>query len=237
MQTTATISEADAARAALSGTPRERARIATRALLGLLRDPDDTRQVFLLGLVANGRAFPGFFARFASTDDGARLLAERPSIDGTTVARLRGLPADTLGGAYARYLDDNGLDADLFQAPPGLPEPIRYVAQRLRQTHDIWHVLTGYLPDVPGEVALQGFTYAQLGAPSAALIAGLGALRWAPSRPDIVPMTRDGYRRGKQAAFLAPVRWEALFERQLEEVRRELRISPAKARPRASAPS
>ncbi len=236
MQTIPT-SEADAARAALSGTPRERARIAARALAALLRDPDDTRQVFLLGIAANGRAFPRLFARFAATDDGARLLMERPAIDGATVARLRGLPADTLGGAYARYLDDNGLDADLFQPPPGLPELVRYLAQRLRQTHDLWHVLTGYLPDVPGEVALQGFTYAQLGAPSAALIAALGTLRWAPSRPEVIAMTLDAYRRGKAAEFLPPVRWEERFDRPLEEARRELRITPARAHPRASAPS
>lgn len=235
MQTTPTsprVSESDAARAAISGTRRERLRIAAGALFRLLRDPDDTRQVFLLGLVANGRSFPGFFLRFTSSADGRALLDERPTIDGAVVARLRALPADTLGGAYARYLDDNGLDADLFQAPPGLPDPIGYVAQRMRQTHDIWHVLTGYRPDVPGEVALQGFTYAQLGAPSSGLIAALGTLKWAARRPDMVPLTIDGYRRGKAAAFLASVRWEDHFEEKLVDVQRAFGIADAKAHPR-----
>ena len=231
---TSRVSESDAARAAISGTRRERLRIAAGALFRLMRDPDDTRQVFLLGIVANGPSFPGFFLKFASTADGQRLLAERPTIDGKVVERLRALPADTLGGAYARYLDGNGLDADLFQAPPGLPDPIGYLAQRMRQTHDIWHVLTGYRPDVPGEVALQGFTYAQLGAPSAGLIAALGTLKWAARRPDMVPLTLDGYRRGKAATFLASVRWEDHFEEKLVDVQRAFGVAPPKAHPRGA---
>ena len=41
------------------------------------------------------------------------------------------------------------------------PDPrAAYLAQRMRQTHDIWHVLTGYATDVAGEVQLQAFTLA-----------------------------------------------------------------------------
>ena len=224
--------EADAARIALTGSVVGRFRVGAAALRRLLADPDDTKQVFLLGIVANGPAFPQFLARFTESSDGARVLAERPTIDGKVVERLRALPATTLGGAYARYLDENGLDADLFQAPPGLPEPIAYIAKRVRQTHDLWHVLTGYHPDVPGEVALQGFTFAQTRLPSSALIAVLGTLKWSYARPDMVALTADGFRRGKHAAFLAPIYWEDRFERDLDDVRRELGVMPAKAHPK-----
>src|SRR6185436_723803 len=103
-------------------------------------------------------------------------------------------------------------------------------SQRIRQTHDIWHVLTGYRPDVPGEVALQAFSYAQTEAPGAALIALLGTVRWAAKAPGLARMTWDGYRRGRDAAFLAPVRWEDHWDRPLDDVRRELGIEPARAR-------
>jgi hypothetical protein len=33
-------------------------------------------------------------------------------------------------------MDDNGLDPDLFQAPPGVPADIAWVAQRLRHSLD-----------------------------------------------------------------------------------------------------
>jgi ubiquinone biosynthesis protein COQ4 len=223
-----TVTEADAANAALAGTKRQRARIAFGALRRLLQNPDDTRQVFLLGIAANAKSFPQFYLRFSSSPDGEALLRDRPSIDNAVVARLRTLAADTLGGAYARYLDSNGLDADLFQAPPGLPQPIAYIAQRVRQTHDIWHVLTGYHPDVPGEVALQGFTFAQTKMPSAGLIAAFGTLRALPMKPSVIAMTIDGFLRGRDAAFLAAVRWEDHFERKLSDVRKDFGVRDAR---------
>lgn len=219
--------EVDAARVALEGSRLERLRIALRSMARLVQDPDDTRQVFLLGLALNGPAFPALLARICAAEGGLALLSERPSIDSRSVDfdRLRALPAGSLGGAYARYLDAHGLDPDLFQAPPGLPEVPRFVAQRIRQTHDVWHVLTGYAPDVAGELCLQGFTYAQLRVPSSLGIALVGTLLRAPRAAGDV---WDGYLRGRAATFLPVVRFEDLWERPLEEVRRELGIRPAR---------
>ena len=219
--------ELDAARIALSGTPIQRASMAARALRDLLRDPDDTTRVFLLGLVLNRRQYPSFLARLTLDDRGARLLRERPAIDSSAVdyARLRALPADTLGGAYARFLDAHGLDPDMFQAPPGLPEVPAYVGQRMRQVHDVWHVLTGYPTDVGGEVALQAFTYAQTGMPSAAWIVLGALLRWGLARPQLGRLAVEGYARGRRATFLAPLWLEEQWERPLAEVRAELGIA------------
>jgi ubiquinone biosynthesis protein COQ4 len=223
-------SEAQAAAAAFDGTVRDRARIGIAALRALMQDPDDTRQVFLLGLVFNARFFPRFLARFATSGDGDELLRDRPAIDSRSVDldALRALPADSLGGAYIRYLDENGLDPDLFQAPPGLPPVPAFVSQRMRQTHDIWHVLTGYKPDVAGEIALQAFTFGQTRMPSAALIAIGGALRLSRIRPGIVRMALDGYRRGRRASFLPTVRWEQHWRRPVAEMRDELGVAPAR---------
>jgi ubiquinone biosynthesis protein COQ4 len=213
---------------ALNGSFWARMRVALGALGRLLRNPDDTVEVFFLGISLNGPRLPDLIGRMAGEEAGLSLLTERPTIDSRTVdfAHLRALPASTLGGAYARYLDANRLDPDLFQPPPGLPEVPRYVAQRIRQTHDIWHVLTGYAPDVPGELALQGFTYAQLRMPSAWLLAVLGTLIKSPRSARCV---YDGYARGRDAAFLPNVRFEDLWDRDLDNVRRELGIRPARA--------
>jgi ubiquinone biosynthesis protein COQ4 len=227
IRTPATATESDASNAAISGTFFDRFKIGAQAMFALLRDPDDIEQVFLLGIVANSAEFPRFLAKFASTAQGEALLADKPAIDGKVVARLRLLPEGTLGGAYARYLDENNLDADLFTAPPGLPQPAAYVAQRIRQTHDIWHVLTGYDPNVPGEIALQGFTYGQTWMPSAALIASLGTLRWMRKNPRVAKMAIDGYRRGRDATFLSSVRWEDHFDRPLEDVRHDFGVRGA----------
>lgn len=225
------LDEATAARIALGGKPLERARLAVNALRDLLDDPEDTSRVFVLGLLVSRRSYPEFLARFTMDDRGARLLRERPSIDSRTVdfARLRALPANTLGGAYARYLEERSLDPDLFQAPPGLPEVPAYVSQRMRQVHDLWHVLTGYDTDVRGEVALQAFTYGQTGTPSALLITLGALLRWGMRDRTMLPLAVDGFRRGRGAVFLPPLWLEEMWERPLEEVRRELGIVPASA--------
>ncbi len=222
------MTERQAVAIALDGSPVERLRVGAGALRRLLADPDDTVQVFLMGLVLNAPFFPQLLTRIATDAAGARLLEEKPLIDGRSVDwdRLRALPGSTLGGAYTRYLDDNHLDPDLFHAPPGLPEPARFIAQRIRQTHDVWHVLTGYAPDVPGELALQGFTFAQLHMPSALLLSTLGTAARAPRAARTV---LDGYRRGRDAKFLPVVRFEDAWERDLDEVRRELRVRPAAA--------
>lgn len=223
-------SEEAAARAALTGNAFERVALSVRAVRAIVKNPDDIRPVFILGLAANAGRFLQFLGRFAATDEGRALLHDRPTIDGAAVAELRKLPKGTLGRAYADYLDDNGLDADLFRAPPGLPPDAQYLAQRLRQTHDVWHVLTGYRPDVAGEVALQAFTFAQTRMPSAGLIAAAGTARWAFRARGLAKMTLDGYRRGKRAQFLASVRWEDRWTRSVDEVRREFGITPATAK-------
>lgn len=218
--------ELEAARVAMYGTAWERLSLSARALRRLFRDPDDTVQVFMAGLALNAPFFPPLLARIEESEQGRKLLEDRPSIDTRTVDfdHLRSLPASTLGGAYARYLDENRLDPDLFKPPPGLPEVPRFIVQRIRQTHDVWHVLTGYRPDVAGELALQGFTFAQLRMPTSFLISTLGTLLRAPGAARRV---LDGWRRGRDTAFLPVIRFEDHWERPLEDVRRELKVRPA----------
>lgn len=214
---------------AMTGSTWAKLRVAFGSLRRLLENPDDTVEVFFLGIAVNAPRLPAFLGRIAADERGLALLSERPTIDSRTVDwdKLRALPDTTLGGAYVRYLDDNGLDPDLFQPPPGLPVVPQWVAQRIRQTHDIWHVLTGYAPDVPGEIALQAFTYAQLRMPSAWLIAVFGTLLKAPRSARAV---FEGFARGEKAAFLPVIRFEDMWERDLDEVRRELGIAPAHQR-------
>jgi len=223
--------EREALDVAQSGSLRERLRLAARAGLRLLRDPSDTKQVFVMAIAVNGASFPRLIGRFAASNDGLDLLQERPFIDTAHVDfdALRALPGGTLGREYVRYLDEHDLDPDLFQEPPGLPPVPAFVARRFRQTHDIWHVLGGYEPDVPGEVALQAFTYAQTRMPSPLLIAVLGVLRFGWRNPNLLPMTVDGFRRGLRAEFLGAVRWEDLWEVPVDELRARLGLTMANA--------
>ncbi|MFT7580989.1 MAG: ubiquinone biosynthesis protein COQ4 [Myxococcota bacterium] len=216
-----------AAEMGLHGSPLRRISWASKAMVTLLRDPEDTEQVFLLSLMLNRRVMPAFLRRFAAHPGGARLLAETPSIDSSQIdyAALAELPATTLGGAYARFLEHNQLDADFFQAPPGLPDDIAYLVKRMRQSHDLWHVVTGYTTSVADEIALQAFVYAQTRMPSPLMIAAFGTARFLLADRAARLGAWRGYRRGREAHWLVPVRWEELWESPLHDVRTKLGIS------------
>ena len=146
----------------------DRARTVVRTLGTLSRDPGRLDQVLALVQAVNVEAVARGVKLIAADPAGRVLLEEQPRIDRDHVdlAALRRLPAGTLGREYTRFLDDNGITPDAFATLPDVGDPrAAYVMLRMRQTHDLWHVLTGYAPDVRGEVLLQAFTYGQTRAP------------------------------------------------------------------------
>jgi ubiquinone biosynthesis protein COQ4 len=86
---------------------------------------------------------------------------------------------------------------------------VAFVSKRIRQTRDLWHVLSDYRTDVAGEIALQAFTFAQMAMLASLLISVAGSLRWL-REPRIARMAIDGYRRGRDAEWLPVLRWESL---------------------------
>ena len=195
--------------------------VAISALYDLARDPNRLDRVLALGEAVNFPVFQQLWNRFQNDPDGREILAERPAIDTQHVdfAALEALPDGTLGREYVRFLRANGITPDAFKPITGDVDPrAAYLAQRMRQTHDLWHVITGYTPDVPGEIQLQAFTFAQLHAPSALLITILGTLRYGVS----VRSVRQAHRRGRQARFFGTVRWERRWTEPVADLRVEL---------------
>jgi ubiquinone biosynthesis protein COQ4 len=143
--------------------------------------------------------------------------------------RLQELPPDTLGGAYARHMQAHGLRPDFYDdvAPR---HRTHYLRGRLRQTHDIWHLLTGFGTDEVGEVGLQGFYFAQYTNGQSALI-GAGAMLRSLLRARLRDLERHveafcvGYCNGKAAESLLAVKWEETWSEKLDELRRRYRIA------------
>ncbi len=100
-----------------------------------------------------------------------------------------------------------------------------YLHQRMRDTHDLWHAVTGYKGDVLGEAALLGFTLAQSWNVGIALIVGIGLAKTAGA-PEARRLILEGYRRGKAAAWFPAVEWERLLARPVSEVRAQLDVGP-----------
>lgn len=201
-----------------------------RSGLALALNPDDTQQVFYLAYSVDRETLPLVAERLRAVPSGRELLKRRPSIDSSQVdfAALRALPENTLGGAYARMLEAKKLDPDLFYGtPPGLPEDLAYVGQRARQSHDLWHVLTGLDTDIPGEVALQAFTHEQMHQNFSRLIVTFGQLFFGRKYPEMRQLVERARRAGAGAPFLLAIIWEELWTEPLTEVRKQLRLDAA----------
>lgn len=221
---------------AASTAPRNRDRIrpldALRAMGGLLRDPDDTALVFEIIEALSGKTRTKVFDRFCRTESGQRLLATKPNLLARLTDRdtLLALPPGTLGRTYGEFMSREQISADgLVDASENwlredLPADRRWFADRLRDTHDLWHVVTGYGRDLVGEASLLAFTFAQTRNPGIGFIVAVAYLRARGINRPARRLLRDGYRRGRRAAWLPGVEWEALLDQPLARVREQLRV-------------
>lgn len=170
----------------------------------------------------------------------ARMLAERYLPEPYRLEDLDGYPEGTLGYVYRRHMLENGIKADFFTPiDPGDDE--HFFRLRLYQTHDVWHVLTGYPISIIGEMSIVGFYLghfdryigkdAWMPMTFTSLLASTTLLHIATRRSELVPDyfrgIFDGYTRGKEALPLFHVRWEHLWDRKVEDLRREFRIRPS----------
>lgn len=221
---------------------------AWRALKQLIADPERTDLVFEIIRALSGNAFEKAWQRFRAHPDGQRLLGARPSLLSTLSDRiaLRALPEGTFGRAYATFMDAAQLDAGGLVAAEeeasqnyarddgGWQDSDReYFGDRLRDMHDLWHVLTGYSRDEAGETANLAFTYAQV--PNLGI--GVMVLAGAALGPHDLSMYWPrylwrAYRRGRRAALLTVAPYEDLLALPLADVRRRLAIdAPSVAHP------
>lgn len=199
-----------------------------RALRKLRDNPDDTELALKAALLLNAGALARTLETFESHEEGRNVLAARPALDHQNVdlGALEALPSDTLGHAYAHFLKSRGLTLEVFVPPREIrDERKRYIGQRLRQTHDLWHVVTGYDTDVAGEIELQAFSFGQLQTPFAFFVALGGVLRAPMERREIFARVLRAYRRGRSAEQLCYRTWEKRFELPLADVRAELRLA------------
>jgi ubiquinone biosynthesis protein COQ4 len=217
-------------------------RRAWRALRGLIADSGRTDLAIEIIDALAGRSFERAFETFRGDPEGRRLLAERPSLLATLMNRdaLRALPVGSFGRAYVEFMHAANLRADgLAEAEaivvernglrPTLDADHDFFANRSRDMHDLWHVLTGYGMDEAGEAALLAFNLGQVPSLGIALIVGASTVVGPNDLRGSWPryLFRAG-RRGRRAVPLMLVPYERLLPQPLEAVRRLLRIQPAR---------
>lgn len=210
---------------------------ALKALKRLIADKEDTTQVFeIMNALAGGSLRRGY-QRLLEDSEGARQAFLMGELADRLQDRewLRTLPADSVGAAYVAFIDERNLSAygladesrKVADTEIEAAHPHAWYARRLRDVHDIWHVLTGYRTDALGEACVVAFSLPQTRSPGFGLIAAGVAIQFARARTGH-PCARsvlEAFVRGRRAAWLPAIDYEALLAEPLAEARTRLGLA------------
>jgi len=210
---------------------------AIAAMRRLTRDKEDTAQVFHIVKALSGNSYYRNFRRFAASSDGKRIVLDRADLLSTLCDRdrLSECEPGTLGRAYLDFVYGEGLTAEgLVDASEAAgvddftdPEVSLY-RKRLRDSHDLLHVVSGYGRDALGELCVLSLGNAQFYNHGIAFIVAIGIPKTLAQAPGL-PVARtafEAWQRGRTAEDLTTFYWEKHLDTPLEEVRRLLNLKP-----------
>lgn len=211
---------------------------ALKAFRRLVVDKEDTTQVFEIMESLTGRSIPWGLRRLLRSPGGARLAYQRAELNDklNDAVWLAEFAPGTVGAAYRDFMKAENLSAEglamqsrQVRAEIEAPNLYAWYGRRIRDAHDVWHVLTGYGRDALGEACVVSFSHAQTRS-LGFLFIGLGAANQIRRGSKAVPARRaviQAWRNGRRAHWLPAQDYEALFAEPLEAARTRLGIHPA----------
>lgn len=210
---------------------------ALQAMRRLIADKEDTQQVFEIMRALAGKSIPKGYRRLLATPKGGYIAYQREEFADrlSDSAWLASFGPGTVGAAYRDFIAPRGLSAEgladesrkVADNDVDAAHPYAWFGRRVRDIHDVWHVLTGYGTDGFGEVCVVAFSYGQTDNLGFGFIAAAGAREYVKLRTEH-PFGRaawQAYRNGRRAAWLAGEDYHALFAEDLESARRRLNIA------------
>jgi ubiquinone biosynthesis protein COQ4 len=209
----------------------------------LMKDKEDTAAVFRIFESLPSKDFLPRIAGLALSERGTYLRETEPCLPEILDdhAALRRTPKGSLAHAYCDFMEAEGLSAAGLVAEsdragrPRFPDLVEWYINRSRDTHDLFHVLTGYGRDALGEASVLLFTHGQAPSQGHLLIGYAGAANIKKmakgTKAPVFGAVREAHRIGKGAPPLINQPIRQLLERPIEDVRAELRIpQPVKYR-------
>lgn len=144
-----------------------------------------------------------------------------------SVQQLKDLPIGTLGRNYSEFLDEHHFNPHFFHGVQGDGD-MPYVLNRLRSTHDIWHVVLGFDATEAGECGMNAFTFTQCSTPTTCMLMAAKMIRSiahsCSDRHDLLKAISDGINLGLAADSFLAVQWEDNWEIPLHKLRETLKI-------------
>ena len=202
----------------------------------LMKDKEDTSLVFKIYESLPSKQFMPRIERLAMSERGDTLRATEPSLPEILDdhAELRKTPKGSLAHAYCDFMESEGLTAaGLVAEAESLgrtkyDDVVQWFSERSRDTHDLFHVLTGYGRDALGEQCVLLFTHGQSPTQGHLLIGYAGALnikfQIKGSKAPVMGAVNQAKRTGRSAPVLLEQPIRELLKQPLEEVRAKLNI-------------
>lgn len=196
------------------------------AVYQYLKDPNRVDSVLKLGnQLLSQKSLGDYQERYLKNEEIASMVQKKQGYKKIDFEELKSCPQDSLGWAYYQFVTTNQLNFTFFEKET--KDPIKsdkdYIVYRIRQTHDLWHLVTGFDTSQEGEAGLIAFYYAQLKSPLSALIVGLAIIHFLLKRPKDLPTLFDsitlGWSMGKSAKSLLPYPWEENWNTSLSSIR------------------
>lgn len=181
--------------------------------------------------------------RFRATAESVAFMLEDPRVAELCRERYQGCiyvpqelvkyPVGSLGHEFGKAMLEANFDPEFYrdyygQGPYTFTTDEQYLRFRIRQLHDLVHVLTGFdMKEIPGELGMQAFNAAQTRRPFSVALVGFGLLRIVLKPSEMAETLRQisiGLAMGYAADQLLAHRFEEHWERPLSQWRRELRL-------------
>lgn len=159
----------------------------------------------------------------------AALIRDRYIPPAHDLDKLLTLPQDSLGYIYAAAMKKTGFDPNLHKGMVAESDAY-YVEMRISQTHDLWHIVTGFDTSFIDEIGLQAFYLSQFAYPVGTMLVGNSlmslTLREPEHLPQLIEAIAQGLQMGKTAKSLFAQKWEEGWEKPLTQWQAELNIQP-----------
>lgn len=202
------------------------------AIYRYLKDPNQVDSVLKLGnQLLSQESLIDYKQRYLQNQEIVEMVKQKLGTNPVDFEQLGNEPVDSLGWSYYHFIKKNNLNFTFYIKNTNSPfkNDMDYIVFRIRQTHDLWHIITGFDTSQEGEAGLIAFYYAQLRSPLSALIVGLAVIHFLLKRPKDLPVLFDqitkGWIMGKKALPLLPYPWEQNWQTPIETIRQKHNIT------------
>lgn len=197
-------------------------------LASFLKSPGSLESVFAVAdSVKDGPLGDQMMRHLLKDSQFKSLVKERWRPEPIDLRALQTLPQGSLGRCYADQLIRQDITPDSLIDPSPVDSDKDFIVHRLKETHDITHVLTGFGIDGASELGLQGFNLAQNRSPLAVMLIFGGMLSALQNDEPLSPMLRalaQGFQMGLDAELVIARKLEDGWDRPLAAWQRELNL-------------